>query len=81
MARGWDSKAVEGQIESHRNGRQTRKPRSPAQLDLLRKTEDLQLSRTRVLHDLEAALNPRYKQMLTQALAHLDRELSRLTPC
>lgn len=81
MARGWDSKAVEGQIESRRNGKPARKPRSTAQLELLRKTEDLQLSRTRVLHDLDAALHPRYKQMLTEALAHLDQELSRLTPC
>ncbi len=59
----------------------TRKAPSAAQLETLRKTEDLQLTRRRVLHDLEAARNPRYKQMLTEALAHLDQELSRLTPC
>jgi molecular chaperone GrpE (heat shock protein) len=59
----------------------TRKPPSAAQLETLRKTEDLQLTRRRVLHDIEAARNPRYKQMLTEALAHLDQELSRLTPC
>jgi hypothetical protein len=48
---------------------------------MLRKKEDLQLSRTRVLNDLEAAQNPRYKLMLNQALAHLDQELSRLVSC
>jgi hypothetical protein len=51
---------------------------SPMQLELLRKREDLLLSRTRVLHDIEAARNPRYKQILTAALAHLDQELARL---
>ena len=78
MARGWQSNAAEGPVESRRNGREPRKLRSPKQLEALRQTEDLQLSRTRVLHDLEAALNPRYRQMLTQALAHLDQELTRL---
>jgi molecular chaperone GrpE (heat shock protein) len=78
MARGWESKAVEGQIESH--AQKTNEPvmMSPLQLDLLRKREDLQLSRKRVLHDIEAARNPRYKQMLNAALAHLDQELARL---
>lgn len=66
-------------MELRRIAKEPRKPRSPLQLEELRKTEDLQLSRKRVLHDLEAAQNPRYKQMLTQALAHLDLELSRLT--
>lgn len=51
---------------------------SPLQLELLRKKEDLLLSRKRVLHDIEAAHNPRYKQILTAALAHLDRELAGL---
>ncbi len=80
MARGWESKAVEGQIESRRaetDGRVMTRP-SPMQLELLRKREDLLLSRKRVLHDIEAARNPRYKQILTAALAHLDQELARL---
>ncbi len=83
MARGWESKAVEGQIESRRAERTSKKqakPKSspPVQLDVLRKREDLLLSRTRVLRDLEAAQNPRYKQMLAAALSHLETELSRL---
>jgi hypothetical protein len=80
MARGWESKAVEGQIEARRAGKPFRRPRpvSPAQVDLLRKREDLLLSRTRVLRDLESALNPRYKLLLNAALTHLDQELARL---
>ncbi len=79
MARGWESKAVEGQIEARRTDKEMRKNRpAPAQLEQLRKREDLLLSRTRVLHDIEAAQNPRYKQILSAALAHLDQELARL---
>jgi hypothetical protein len=47
-------------------------------LELLRKREDLLLSRKRVLNDIDTAQNPRYKQILTAALAHLDQELARL---
>ena len=79
MARGWESKAVEGQIEARRAERDMHKNRADAaQLDTLRKREDLQLSRKRVLHDIEAAQNPRYVQILTAALEHLDHELARL---
>lgn len=69
---------MEGQIESRVSEKEANIPPSPVQLDLLRKREDLMLSRTRVLHDIEAARNPRYKQMLNAALAHLEHELARL---
>ncbi|HWE53130.1 MAG TPA: hypothetical protein VG273_25285 [Bryobacteraceae bacterium] len=39
----------------------------------------LQLSRTRVLKDLGAAMNPRYRAQLEAALKHLDAKLSALT--
>ena len=81
MARGWESKSVEAQIESRGVGRATATmitTMSSAQIESLRKREDLLLSRTRVLHDIEAATNPRYKQILSAALAHLDQELARL---
>ncbi len=80
MARGWQSKAVEGQIESRRNGKSSRKPRAPypTGVDVLRKREDLLLSRTRVVRDLESAQNPRYRLLLTAALTHLDQELASL---
>ncbi len=80
MARGWESKAVEGQIEARRAGKSSRRPRpeTPDQVDLVRKKEDLLLSRTRVLRDLEATHNPRYKLLLSAALTHLDQELARL---
>jgi hypothetical protein len=80
MARGWTRRAVEGQIESRKAGKFSRKPRPtyPVQIDLMRRREDLLLSRTRVLRDLEATQNPRYKTLLTAALTHLEHELASL---
>jgi hypothetical protein len=79
MARGWESKSVEAQIDM---ARQTphivvldRTP-DPEKLDAIRRKENLVLSRTRVVHDLQSAQNPRYKAVLTKALADLDAQLS-----
>jgi hypothetical protein len=80
MARGWESKSVESQIDAAEI--QVRPPfdvRIPAEeLDLLRKKESLNLSRTRVLRELEASQNPRYRNMMEKALADLNSELRRL---
>ena len=43
-----------------------------------KKIESLELSRTRVMHDIQAACNPKYKTILFEALAHLDAELAKL---
>jgi hypothetical protein len=47
-------------------------------MELLRKKESLNLSRTRVLRELEASRNPRYRNMMEKALADLNSELGRL---
>ena len=78
MARGWDSKSIESQIESaeseqHPKGQQNR---SPAEIEKLRRWEGLMLSRTRVLHQMEACQNPRYKAILDKALADLETKLA-----
>ena len=80
MARGWESKAVESQIESAAT---LVRPAhleqvSQQELELLRKKENLELSRTRVLRELEASQNPRYRSMMQKALADLNSQLSRL---
>jgi len=77
MARGWESKSVEAQMETAEGGAkdQSKGPLSPEQADRLRKKEGLVLSRSRVLQDLETARNPRYKEILREALRHLEREL------
>jgi hypothetical protein len=58
----------------HAAGRQM----SPAEAEKNRRRESLLLSRTRVLRDLEAAQNPRYRETLSEALKHLDRKLAEL---
>jgi len=80
MARGWESKSVEAQIDmagtrdSSAHSPQTMNPR---QLELVRKRETLLLSRTRVMRELDAAQNPRYKGILHKALADLDAQLAK----
>jgi hypothetical protein len=80
MARGWESKSVEAQIDmaEDRSAVARAKVLSEESLELLRKKEIIQMSRTRVVRDLENAQNPRYKVVLHKALADLDAQLSTL---
>jgi hypothetical protein len=80
MARGWESKAVESQIESAATRReQARASQIRAdEISLQRERESLELSRTRVLQDLAKAANPRYKEMLERSLMFLDDKLATL---
>ena len=80
MARGWESKSVETQIDmaEDRSAVARAKVLSQESLDLLRKKESILMSRTRVVRDLENAQNPRYRAVLSKALADLDAQLSTL---
>jgi hypothetical protein len=82
MARGWESKSVEAQIDmaESRTAVARAKVLSDQSLDLLRKKESILMSRTRVVRDLENAQNPRYRAVLSKALADLDAQLSTLAP-
>jgi hypothetical protein len=78
MARGWESKSVEAQIdmaEQHHRSAALNTP-DPETLSVIRQKESILLSRTRVIHELNAAQNPRYKAVLNKALADLDAKLS-----
>jgi hypothetical protein len=77
MARGWESKSVEQQQEEMSKERKThRPPVSPEQQQRNRKHEGLLLSRKRLAQQLQAAGNPRHRQILEQAIAELDTQLS-----
>jgi len=82
LARGWESKSVESQIANSelqkRSPSKKKKGLSPEELAKIRHRENLEMSKVRVLHDLESAQNPRYEKVLRAALAHLDSELSHL---
>ena len=78
MARGWESKSVEAQIDAagyHHSASLENAP-PPEQLELIRKRETIVLSRTRVVRELQTATNPRYKAVLSKALADLESQLS-----
>lgn len=79
MARGWESKDVESQIEERESVRAAKlKERPPEEIALERKRESLLLTRTRLLAELQAAGNPRYRALKEQALAHIDAQLAGL---
>ena len=80
MARGWESKDVESQIEALESSRQRGPELTPEELAIRQKRESLLLSRTRVLGDIQRACNPRHKDQLFSALRHLDAELEKLGP-
>jgi hypothetical protein len=80
MARGWESKAVELQIESaeERNTRLTLIRLSAAEASFQREREGLELSRIRVMQDLASAENPKYRELLRRSLGFLDEKLAAL---
>jgi hypothetical protein len=80
VARGWESKSVEGQIESFTSDRRSssREHLTAEQIERQRQRESLLLSRTRVLHDIEESRNPRHLRILEDSLAFLDAKLAKL---
>ena len=79
MARGWESKSVQSQIESANARRGQRRVRLTAdQIELERKRDSLLLSRKRVLHDLENCRDERYRKTLTEGLSYLEAQLAAL---
>ena len=80
MARGWESKSVESQIEDREARREQSGLLTPEEREIRHKREGLELSRKRVLHDLEAAKSPVRRASLEAGLAFLEGELAKLPP-
>ena len=79
MARGWESKSVEAQQAEAREEISPRKPRlTVQQAENLRELEGLRLSRVRVLQQIEACTDPRYREILEKSLTALNRQLTEL---
>jgi hypothetical protein len=80
MARGWESKSVESQMESAERRRidGERLRLSQEELNRQREREGLQLSRTRVLRDLTSAKGGHYRESLEAALNFLDTKIAAL---
>jgi hypothetical protein len=80
MARGWESKDVESQVEEKKLAPRElpRGQRTPEQIRVDLERKGLELSRTRIANDLESATNPNHRKSLEAALAFLDKKLSEL---
>jgi uncharacterized protein with von Willebrand factor type A (vWA) domain len=79
MARGWDSKAVEEQIEqAHHETIGTKEPPTGEDAARKRQRQGIELARKRVLHQLEGAENPAYQKLLRETLVELDKKLAKL---
>jgi len=78
MARGWESKSVEDQIDSAKADRDAQiEPRLTQQQREQRELkQSLRLSRAQTLRRLEAATDERYRAQLQSALDHLDAQLA-----
>jgi hypothetical protein len=80
MARGWESKDVESQVEAEEpQQKQSSGPKTPEQLQREQERQDLQLSRTRIVNDLASATHPNHRKSLEAALAHLDKKIADLS--
>jgi hypothetical protein len=79
VARGWESKSVEEQqAQAISPSGPAGQALTPDQIANRRQKQSLLLSRQRVLQQLEAAQNPRHREMLQIALADLDAHLVQL---
>jgi len=80
MARGWESKSVEDQLEERLRAKQeaAAAPRSPEAIELKEKRETLQLQRSRLLEQMQNARSDAHRQMLERSLQAIDAELAAL---
>ena len=80
MAKGWESKSVESQVQDSQEKMRDKRgvQLTPAQVDNRRRREVLVLSRTRVQKDLQTSENERYRDHLTRALADIEAQISAL---
>jgi biopolymer transport protein ExbB/TolQ len=80
MARGWESKSIEEQMESASEERNAAKGAKGLIKDceILQEREGLLLQITHTHQQLSAARNPRYRALLTETLRQLDDRLQLL---
>ena len=81
MARGWESKAVADQIEEGESRqRQPSKTETTREQRMLKERLDsLQLSRSRLLQQLEHARHPAHRNVLLNGLKALEREIEEVS--
>lgn len=77
MARGWESKSVESQMEDG-GRRESRDTRDRDDVERGRRRESLEMSRSSIAHDLATARTETHRAALQNALNFIDGELKKL---
>jgi hypothetical protein len=80
MARGWESKSVESQMESKQESpvQSSSQPATDDAKKHQRERQGLLLSRTYILRQIESSSHERYTESLRQALSEIEQKLARL---
>jgi hypothetical protein len=80
MARGWESKSVEDQIEEARRSQGASEDRvqSPEAKERERKVESLKLERSRLTEQLNRARSESHRRMIRQSLEAIEKEIATL---
>jgi hypothetical protein len=80
MARGWESKAVEDQIDSAEAEKSARRKRALTddEIERMKRKETLMLERTRLIREMERAYKRRHLVTLERGLAYIESELAKL---
>jgi hypothetical protein len=81
MARGWESKSVESQIESANNDLLSQPDQlelTPAEREIRDRIKSLLLSRAKVQQDLKICRSESYRKLLNLTLADLNKQITEL---
>lgn len=80
MARGWESKSVEAQMETAKEGqaKDEKRPLNDAEKKARHEQDSLKLSRAYVQHQIESSTNERYTESLRRALSEIDQKIAQL---
>jgi hypothetical protein len=78
MAKGWESKSVEAQMEDadQRQSPALRRPLTEEEKKAQRERDSLKLSRAYVLQQIESSTNERYTESLRKALNEIEQKLA-----
>src|SRR3954465_8347655 len=75
MARGWESKSVEAQMEEAAVSSSTKPRLTPQQIEAKQKRETLMLTKKKLAADLERRTTPRHQKMLKKAIEEVEKQL------
>lgn len=80
MARGWESKSVEAQIEEGKDRAPVGRRVTAETRAVEERLESLRLSRSRVLQQLEKARHPAHREILQKGLRSIEKQIEEISP-